>query len=99
MSGDREATSDQSSVREGAGYDEVYPSGHEPEEDLTWSLKRDPSAHSPTEEEKECEEEEEEEEEGEEEEEDNEEERGDEEKDDEEDVEDDEDGSNEEMVG
>ena len=94
MSGDREATSDQSSVREGAGYDEVYPSGHEPEEDLTWSLKRDPSAHSPTEEEKECEEEEEEE--GEEEEEDNEEERGDEEKDDEED---DEDGSNEEMVG
>ena len=97
MSGDREATSDQSSVREGAGYDEVYPSGHEPEEDLTWSLKRDPSAHSPTEEEKECEEEEEEE--GEEEEEDNEEERGDEEKDDEEDVEDDEDGSNEEMVG
>ena len=97
MSGDREATSDQSSVREGAGYDEVYPSGHEPEEDLTWSLKRDPSAHSPTEEEKECEEEEEEE--GEEEEEDNEEERGDEEKDDEEDVEDDADGSNEEMVG
>ena len=97
MSGDREATSDQSSVREGAGYDEVYPSGHEPEEDLTWSLKRDPSAHSPTEEEKECEEEEEEE--GEEEEEDNEEERGDEEKDDEEDVEDDEDGSNEQMVG
>ena len=81
------------SVREGAGYDEVYPSGHEPEEDLTWSLKRDPSAHSPTEEEKDCEEEEEEE--GEEEEEDNEEERGDEEKDDEEDVEDDEDGSNE----
>ena len=95
MSGDIEATSDQSSVREGAGYDEVYPSGHEPEEDLTWSLKRDPSAHSPAEEEKECEEEEE----GEEEEEDNEEERGDEEKDDEEDVEDDEDGSNEEMVG
>ena len=97
MSGDREATSDQSSVREGAGYDEVYPLGHEPEEDLTWSLKRDPSAHSPTEEEKDCEEEEEEE--GEEEEEDNEEERGDEEKDDEEDVEDDEDGSNEQMVG
>ena len=97
MSGDREATSDQSSVREGAGYDEVYPSGHEPEEDLTWSLKRDPSAHSPTEEEKECEEEEEEE--GEEDEEDNEEEQGDEEKDDEEDVEDDADGSNEEMVG
>ena len=36
MSGDREATSEKSSsVREGAGYDKVYLSGHEPVEDLT----------------------------------------------------------------
>ena len=28
----RESTSKQSSVRDGAGYDEVVPSGHEPEE-------------------------------------------------------------------
>ena len=28
-----------SSICEGAGYDEVYPSGRKPEEDLTWSPK------------------------------------------------------------
>jgi len=49
MSGGREATSEQSSsIREGVGYDEVYPSGRELEEDLTWSLARELSAHSPT---------------------------------------------------
>jgi len=37
MLGDKEAMSDQSSVRKGADYDEVYPSRHELEEDLTWS--------------------------------------------------------------
>ena len=47
MSGGREATSEQSSsVREGAGYDEVYPSRHEPKEDLSWSPAREPSTHS-----------------------------------------------------
>ena len=48
MSSDREATSDQSSsVCEGASYDEVYSLGHRPEEGLSWSLEREPSAHSP----------------------------------------------------
>ena len=81
MSGDREATSEQSSsVREGAGYDEVYPLGHEPEEDVTWSPEREPSAHSPAEEEEEeYKEDEEEEEEGDEEEEEDEEGEGEEE--------------------
>lgn len=38
MSSDREAMSEQSSlVHECAGYDEVYLSGCEPEEDLIWS--------------------------------------------------------------
>ena len=48
MSGDREATSDQSSsVCEGVSYDEVYSSGHRPGEGLSWSLEREPSAYSP----------------------------------------------------
>ena len=48
MSGDREATSEQSSsICEGVGYDEVYPSGRGPDEGLTWSPEREPSAHSP----------------------------------------------------
>lgn len=50
MSGDRKVMSKQlSSVCEGASYNEVYPSGHELEEDLTWSPKREPCAHSPVE--------------------------------------------------
>ena len=54
MSSGSEATSEQSSlVHEGAGYDEVYPLGRGPEEGLTWSLEREPSAHSPNEEEEE----------------------------------------------
>ena len=54
MSGDREETSEKSSsVREGAGYDEVYSLRQEPEEDVTWSLERKPSAHSFVEEEEE----------------------------------------------
>ena len=57
MSGGREATSEQSSsVREGTGYNEIYPSGHEPLEDLTWSTNKEPSAHSPAKEEEEKEE-------------------------------------------
>ena len=49
---DREVTSKQSSsVYEGAGYDEVYPSGRELKEDVPWSLEREPSTHSPIEEE------------------------------------------------
>ena len=61
MSGDREATSEKSSsVREGAGYDEVYLSGYELVEDLTWSLERELFSHSPTKEEEKCEDNEEE---------------------------------------
>ena len=52
MSGDREVTSEQSLlVHEGAGYDEIYPSGHGLEEGLSWLSEREPSAHSPTNEE------------------------------------------------
>lgn len=77
-------TSEQSSlVYEGAAYNEVYPLGRELVEDLTWSPKRDLSAHSLVEEEnegvKEEEEEKGDEEEEEEEEEKREEEEGDEE--------------------
>ena len=47
MSGDREATSEQSSsVREGAGYDKVYKSGHGPKEGLSQSSERELSTHS-----------------------------------------------------
>ena len=47
MSGGREVTSEQSSlICEGAGYDQVYPSGCELEEDLTWSPTRESSAYS-----------------------------------------------------
>ena len=35
------------SVREGVGYDEVFSSGHRPEEGLSQSLEREPSARSP----------------------------------------------------
>ena len=46
----REATSEQSSVHERAGYDEVFPSGQEPEEGFSWSSKREMSAQSSDEE-------------------------------------------------
>ena len=46
MLGDREVTCKKLSIREDAGYDEIYQSGHKPEEDVTWSLERDPFAHS-----------------------------------------------------
>ena len=39
----REVTSEQSSVRDGAGYDEVFPSGHEPEEGFSWLSEREMS--------------------------------------------------------
>ena len=39
-------TSEQSSIREGAGYDEVFSSGHEPEEGFSWSSEREMSAQS-----------------------------------------------------
>ena len=42
----KEATSEQLSVREGAGYDEVFQTGHEPKEGLSWLLERETSAHS-----------------------------------------------------
>ena len=42
----REVTSEQLSVREGAGYDEVFQSGHEPEEGLSLSSKRETTARS-----------------------------------------------------
>ena len=58
---DREVTSKQSSSgRESMGYDEVYPSGCELEEDVPWSPEREPFAQSPTEEEEEDEEDKEE---------------------------------------
>ena len=54
MSGDREAMSEHSSsVREVAGYVEVYPLGCQLEDDVTQSPKREPSVHSATEEEEE----------------------------------------------
>jgi len=37
----RETTSEQSLVREGAGYDKVFPSGHEPEEGFFWLSERE----------------------------------------------------------
>lgn len=47
MSGDREAMSEQSSsIYEGVGYNEVYLSGRELEEDVTWFQERELSAHS-----------------------------------------------------
>ena len=59
MLGGREATSEQSSsIREGADYDEVYSSGREPDEDLSWSPTRELSTHSPAKEEEGCNEEE-----------------------------------------
>lgn len=45
----REAISEQSSVREGAGYDEVYQTGQELEEDHFQSSERETSTHSPDE--------------------------------------------------
>ena len=51
MSGDSEATSEQSSVHEGAGYDKVFPSSHGPEKGLSQSSEREPSIHSPVDEE------------------------------------------------
>ena len=44
-----EAISEQSLVREGAGYDEVFQIGHEPEEGLSWSSERETLARSPDE--------------------------------------------------
>ena len=46
MSGHSEATSEQLSVCEGAGYDEVFPSGYGPKECLSWSTEKEPFAHS-----------------------------------------------------
>ena len=46
-----EATSEQSSVREGAGYNEVFPSGHGLDEGLSWSSERERSVRSPVDEE------------------------------------------------
>ena len=43
----REATSEQSSVCEGAGYDKVFQSSHEPDEGFSWLSKRETSTHSP----------------------------------------------------
>ena len=46
MSADKEATSEQSSVREGASYDEVFHLDHKLEEGFSWLLKRELSTHS-----------------------------------------------------
>ena len=57
MSGDREAVGEQlSSVYKGAGYNELYPSGHEPKKYITLSPKRELSTHSPAKEEEDNEE-------------------------------------------
>ena len=55
MLGDKEATSEQSSlVREGAGYDEVYLLGHGLDKGFSWSSKKEPSIHSLNDEEGSC---------------------------------------------
>ena len=46
----REAMSEQLSVRDGAGYDKVFPSGHEPKEGFSWLSEREMSAQSSDEE-------------------------------------------------
>ena len=46
MSGDREAMSEQLLVRERAGYNKVFRSGHEPEKGCSQSSERELSAHS-----------------------------------------------------
>ena len=46
----KEVTSEQSSVCEGAGYDEVFDSGHEPDDGSSYSTERETSAQSPDEE-------------------------------------------------
>ena len=43
----RGAINEQSSVRKGAGYDEVYQTGQEPKEGHSWSSERETSARSP----------------------------------------------------
>ena len=40
----REATSEQSSVHNGAGYDKVFPSSHELEKGFSWLSERETSA-------------------------------------------------------
>ena len=40
----REAMSEQSSIHEGTDYDEVFPSGQEPEEGFSWLSERETSA-------------------------------------------------------
>ena len=47
----RGAINEQSSVHEGAGYDEVYQTGHELKEGHSWSSERETSARSPEEDE------------------------------------------------
>ena len=46
----REATSEQLSICEGAGYSEVFQSSHEPDKGFSWSSEREMSTHSPDEE-------------------------------------------------
>jgi len=46
----REAMSEQSSVYDEAGYDEVFSPGHEPEEGFSWLSERETSAQSSDEE-------------------------------------------------
>ena len=50
----REVTSVQSSVCEGAGYNEVFQSSHELEEGLSWLSERETSAHFPDKEVESC---------------------------------------------
>ena len=42
--------SEQSSVHEGAGYDKVFKSHHEPKEGFSWMLEKETSNHSPVDE-------------------------------------------------
>jgi len=46
----RKVTSEQSSVCEGEGNNEVFPSGHEPEKGFSWLSERETSAQSSDEE-------------------------------------------------
>ena len=50
----REVTSEQLSVYEGAGYNEVFRLGHEPEEGFSWSSERETLAQFPDEEVESC---------------------------------------------
>ena len=46
MSGHNKAMSEQLSIREGVGYNKLFPLGYRLEEGLSWSSEREPSTRS-----------------------------------------------------